>query len=182
MSNFRRWMVRSLVALMVGIPLTVVSLYVVNPFGAQSKDPRQRIVGYAPYRIVSESMLPTLRPGQIVIMRAGYYRKHPVLRGDVVVYLNPENRDPWIHRIVGMPGETIAIVDGELKVNGRLLLEHYVEPAYTTSDYSWEMPMVRIPEGHYFLLGDNRDNSMDSRMLGAIPLADLNGKVTKVLK
>lgn len=174
-------MVRLLAVLVVGIPLTAISLYFINPFGAQSKDPRQRVLGYATYRIASESMLSTLKPGQIVIMRAGYYRKRPVQRGDLVVYLNPKDRDPWVHRIVGMPGETIAIQAGVLKVNGRQLIEDYVEPAHTISDYSRVMSIVRIPDDHYFLLGDNRDNSEDSRMLGAIPASALNGKVTAIL-
>lgn len=182
MSNFRRWMVRLLAVLVVGIPLTVISLYFINPFGAQSKDPRQRILGYAPYRIPSRSMLPTFEPGTVVIMRAGYYRKHEPERGDVVVFLDPQHRDPWIQRVVGLPGERIAIDYGTVRINGGYLTEDYLDPANVSSDYSRQMPELEVPAGSYFLLGDNRDNSHDARIEGATPRADLTGKVTLVFK
>lgn len=179
--KLERWVYRLSMVLVVVMPLTLACLYFANPFGARSHDPRQRIIGHAPYRIVSESMLPTLQPGQIVIMRAGYYRKHEPQRGEIVVYLNPGDRNPWVHRVIGLPGENIAIEDGVLLINGRKQVEDYVEPAYTTSDYSWEMPAQDIPENSYFLMGDNRDNSADGRMTGPVPRDDLTGKVVAVL-
>ncbi|HWU70870.1 MAG TPA: signal peptidase I [Pseudoxanthomonas sp.] len=182
MSNFRRWMVRSLVALMVGIPLMAISLYFINPFGAQSRDPRQRILGYAPYRIPSRSMLPTFEPGTVVLMRAGYYRKHVPARGEVVIFLDPQRREPWVQRVIGLPGERIAIDHGTVRIDGAYLTEDYLDPANVTSDHSRQMHEQKVPADSYFLLGDNRDNSYDARIAGATPRGDLTGKVIAAFK
>jgi signal peptidase I len=182
MTRLRRWIVRLLMALAVLIPLGAIGLYMVNPFGANSYDPRQRIVGYAPYRIPSGDMVPTLRPGQIVIMRAGYYRRHQPRRGEIVIFINREDGNSWIKRVIGLPGETIAISDGTVVVNGRKLIEDYVATGNATSEYSRQMPALEVPENSYLVLGDNRDNSMDGRMLGTIRRDELSGKVVAILK
>ena len=182
MTKLRRWIVRLLIGLMVAIPLTAVCLYWVNPFGARSYDPRQRILGYAPYRVPSRSMAPTVEPGQIVIMRAGYYRKHLPQRGDIVIFLHREDGNSWIKRVIGLPGESIAIDEGTVLIDGRNLVEDYLATENLTTDYSREMSARKVPEDSYFLLGDNRDNSEDGRIMGATPRDDLTGKVTVILK
>jgi signal peptidase I len=172
-----RWIFGLSMALVAAVPLALMCVYFINPFGVHSRDPRQRITGYGPYRVAGQSMSPTLEMGQIVVVDAGYYRKHQPQRGDIVMYLISQKGQLWTHRVVGLPGETIAIENGVLLINGRRQVEAYVESAYTTSDYSWEMPAKIIPENSYFLMGDNRDNSMDSRMMGPIPRSDIAGKV-----
>jgi len=181
MTKLRRWIVRLLMGLMVAIPLAAVSLYAANPFGVRSYDPRQRILGYSPYRVPSRSMMPTVDPGRIVIMRAGYYSGHQPERGDIVIFLNPEDGNIWIERVVGLPRETIAIQEGIVVVDGRKLVEDYLAAENVTTDYSQSMSARKVPENSYFLLGDNRDNSEDARIFGATPRGDLIGKVVAIL-
>jgi signal peptidase I len=182
MTKLRRWIVRLLMGLMVGIPLAAACLYVANPFGARSYDPRQRILGYAPYRVPSRSMVPTVEPDRIVIMRAGYYSGHQPQRGDIVIFLNSEDGNAWIKRVVGLPGESIAIDEGVVLIDGRKLVENYLAVENVATDYSRKMPAQKVPENSYFLLGDNRDNSEDARIFGATPREDLTGKVVAILK
>ena len=182
MTKQRRWIVRLLIGLMVFMPLAAICLYFINPFGARSYDPRQRIIGYAPYRVPSRSMAPTVAPGRIVIMRAGYYRKHEPQRGDIVVFLHSADGNAWIKRVIGLPGESIAIEEGVVLIDGRGIDENYVAPENVGSDYSREMPAQKVPENSYFLMGDNRDNSEDGRSFGATPRDDLTGKVVVILE
>lgn len=167
----------------VAVPSALVAVYFVNPFGARSADPRQRITGYGLYRVPSSSMEPTVRPGQVLITRAGYYVKRPPQRGDVVTLLVPRHEGQvWLQRIIGLPGETIAIEAGQVLVDGRPLQEAYVPTENVQTDYSLSMPAMIIPADRYFLLGDNRDNSMDSRRLELTRREDITGKVIAVLK
>lgn len=182
MTKFRRWVARFLMVLAIAIPLGAVGLYVINPFGANSYDPRQRIIGYSPYRVPSRSMAPTVNPGQIVIVRAGYYRRHQPQRGEIVVFLHDGDGNSWIKRVVGLPGESIAIEDGVVRIDGRELVESYVAPENATTDYSREMALIKVPQDSYFLLGDNRDNSEDARIFGATKREALSGRVVFTMK
>jgi len=177
MTKARRWIVRILVVMAVVLPLSLVGLYFLNPFGARSADPRERILGYGVYRIPADSMAPAIVKGQIVFVQAGYYRGHTPERGDIVTAFSPEIRQPILKRIIGLPDETIAISGGQLLVDGHVISESYVSPDNNVSEYSLELPPTRIPAGHYYLLGDNRDNSSDSRIWGALPRADLLGRL-----
>ena len=182
MPTWRRWLVRGLMAACVGLPLLAVLLYALNPFGADSPDPRQRIVGHAPYRIPSSSMAPTFEPGDIVVMRAGDRHRRTPQRGDVVIFRSPEDGNPWIQRIVGLPGERIAIEDGVVLADGRPLDEPHVRRARATTPYSRYLPELAVPDGHYLLLGDNRDNSLDGRRTGVIEEDRLMGRVVGALR
>jgi signal peptidase I len=182
MTKLRRWIVRLLMVLAVALPLAAIALYVVNPFGANSYDPRQRIIGYGPYRVPSRSMAPTVNPDQIVIMRAGYYSNHEPRRGDIVIFIHQQDGNHWIKRVVGLPGERIAIEDGVVRIDGRELVEDYVAAENVETDYSREMAIQKVPQDAYFLLGDNRDNSEDARIFGATRRDSLVGKVVSVLK
>lgn len=166
----------------IGIPVALVTIYFVNPFGVRSADPRQRITGFGLYRVPSSSMEPTVRPGQVLITRAGYYSKRLPQRRDVVTLLIPEHEGQvWLQRIIGLPGETIAIEAGKVLVDGRPLEEPYIPLENVTTDYSLSMAPMKIPSGHYFLLGDNRDNSVDSRMQNLTLRDDITGKIVAIL-
>ncbi len=178
MGRLRRWIVRGLFALLVIVPLAGVAMYVANPFAVRSLDPRERLTGHGLYRVPSSNMAPGIVPGQVLITRAGHYARHAPQRGDVVTLLVPGHEGQvWLQRVIGLPGETIAIRDGVVHIDGRPLEEPYVSPQNARSALSTAMPPRRIPPGHYFMMGDNRDNSMDSRLQAPTRREDITGKL-----
>jgi signal peptidase I len=123
--------------------------------------------------IPTASMVPTLHEGDRVLVNKLSYDLHDVHRGDVVVFERPEASEDdhpeddikdLIKRVVALPGETIEAREGSVYIDGRLLDEPYL-PEGTTTD---SLPETEIPEGHVFVMGDNRGNSQDSRVFGAI--------------
>ena len=161
-------------------PLWLVAAYALNPAGARSLDPRERIFGIGVYRVPSRSMSPTLEPGAIVFVRAGDDAVGGLHRGDLVVFMPPHHPDQaWLKRLIGLPGDTVAIRGGVLIVNGRATPETYVAGANATLPFSRDFPATRVPEGRLFLLGDNRDNSEDSRFWGFADLAQVRGRVVR---
>ena len=128
------------------------------------------------FYIPSESMLPTLEKQDRVLVNNLSYRLHDVHRGDVVVFERPPNevgviRD-LIKRVVGLPGETVEGRDGRVYVNGKPLRESYLAAPASTSTFGPE----RIPSGHLWVMGDNRANSSDSRVFGAISTSSVVGR------
>jgi len=125
--------------------------------------------------IPSDSMEPTLHKGDRVLVNKLSYKLHDVHRGDVIVFKRPDaarsanpddDIEDLIKRVIGLPGDTIETVDGVININGDPLPEPYL-PEGTRSD---SPPVERqvVPEGHYFVMGDNRGNSQDSRYFGPI--------------
>ena len=124
------------------------------------------------FYIPSGSMEPTLKPGDRVLVNKLSYDLHSIHRGDIVVFKRPpsEAADPTIKdlikRVIGLPGDRIEGRDGLVYINGQLLKEPYLPPGTVTSN----LPMRTVPPGEYFVMGDNRGNSNDSRFgLGPIP-------------
>jgi len=150
-----------------------------------------------PIKVDGESMLPTLHDNDFVIIsRLGRTLNLKVDYGDIVVidksidtakrtfldniweeiweisiFNRFENRNLLIKRVIGKPGDTIEIRDGKLYRNGELLNEPYLkDPVMNEGDKTFY-----VPEGHVFVMGDNRNNSMDSRMIGALPMENIKG-------
>ena len=174
-SRSRTWVV-ALLALFVLAGATLVALYAANLPQASGWDPRERILGYGVYRMPGVSMQPAIAAGAVVFVRAGHYRRHAPKRGELAVY-DMRERGSYLGRIVGLPGETIAIVDGTVTIDGQPWAEPHVPRASVVDDYSLSMAPVDVPAGHVFLLGDNRDHSADSRMEGPVSIARLEGRV-----
>jgi len=139
-----------------------------------------------PYRIPSESMAATLVPQDRVLVNRVVYRLHGPRRGDVVVLDCVALKRVLIKRIVGMPGDTISLRGGFVYVDGERLREPYVrrvdgrpEPTEpfrgTGQPWSLERP-YRVPAGHYFLMGDNRTVSDDSRDWGPASRREIIGE------
>jgi len=142
-----------------------------------------------PYMIPSVSMANTLLPGQRVLVDRLVYHYRSVHRGDVIVFRWPEDPgQPLIKRIVGVPGDRLSIVGGRLLVNGRPLREGYVkqiggaiEPTMPSpggapgEPWSLQAPYT-VPAGHYFVMGDNRTDSNDSRYWGTVPQENIIGR------
>jgi signal peptidase I len=127
-----------------------------------------------PFAIPSESMEPTLRPGDHVLVDKLAFRFGHVHRGDLVVFTAPDGGGVELKRVVGLGGDRVAIEDGVLSIDGRLERESFVD--YPSVDSVYFGP-VDVPRGSVFLIGDNRADSHDSRDYGAVPEGDVIGRV-----
>jgi signal peptidase I len=129
---------------------------------------------YQPVKVEGTSMNPLLSDQERIFINKFIYRFEPIERGDVVVFWYPLDRSKsFIKRVVGLPGETVEIRAGNVYVNGRELPDQFVPPGYLDgSNY----PARRIPQGEYFVMGDHRDSSNDSRVFGSVPRSYIYGK------
>ncbi|MFO4632588.1 MAG: signal peptidase I [Actinomycetota bacterium] len=129
------------------------------------------------FYIPSASMLPTLEIGDRIVVSKLAFRLGEVERRDLAVFSKPTalvnvGINDFIKRVIGLPGEEISSRDGQVYINGKLLPEPYLQAGEFTSD----LPTTKIPDGHYFVMGDNRKNSSDSRFFGPIPSKLLVGE------
>jgi signal peptidase I len=132
------------------------------------------------YYIPSGSMLPTLQINDRLIVDKLSYRFSNPVRGDIVVFDPPAKlgfKDAFIKRVIGLPGDRVEVKNGKVYVNDKALSEKYIEeaPNYTWSSTSLT-PDGIVPEGHYLVLGDNRNNSYDGHYWGFIPKDRIVGK------
>jgi signal peptidase I len=135
---------------------------------------------YRPVKVEGTSMMPSLYDQERLFINQFSYKFGigSIKRGDTVVFLFPE--DPtksYIKRVIGLPGDTVAVQDGFVLVNGKKLVENYVPPDYR-DDRSYS-PTV-VPPDDYFVLGDHRISSNDSRAWGFVPRSYIYGKAVFV--
>lgn len=136
-----------------------------------------RIFVVEPFYIPSRSMEPTLLPGDRIIVSKFLYHFREPQRGDVIVFRYP--RDPkrdFVKRVIGLGGETVALRNGKLYVDGRQVPETYLPPGLRFADFG----PVRVPPGQLFVLGDNRNSSDDSRVWGFLPRDMVVGKAVLI--
>lgn len=134
---------------------------------------------FQPHQVKGASMEPNFHDEEYLLTDKISYRFHPPERGDVVIFRAPKNRDlDYIKRIIGLPGERVKIVDGSVFINGQKLKEDYLKGNTTSYSGSFLRPEQEflIPEGQYFVLGDNRSHSSDSRDWGTVAKEDIIGK------
>ncbi len=130
-------------------------------------------VGQA-FRVEGTSMLPLLESGDRILVDKLAYRFGPVARGDVVVFWSPLDPDvSFIKRVIGLPGDDVEVRKGVVIVNGTPLAEGYV-PARFRGDESSHR--VTVSPGHYYVLGDHRNSSNDSRSWGEVPRKYIYGR------
>lgn len=132
-----------------------------------------RTYGFAQIQVFDVSMQNTFFEGHRLIENKISVRFSEPERGDIVIINDPDLPERLIKRVIGLPGETIHITDGEVWIDGVRLDEPYVKGSTYPSTLA--MP-YQIPHNHVFVMGDNRERSMDSRSMGAIPLAHIEGK------
>ncbi len=131
-----------------------------------------------PVRVRSDSMEPTYHDGDLVLVdRLGYRFGDPRI-GDVVVADVPESDDDIVKRVAAVAGDVIGIEEGVLIVNGRPVDEPYL---FGQNVYGTFFGPVEVPDGHVFLLGDNRAESVDSRGFGPVPISAIDGQVRVTL-
>lgn len=130
------------------------------------------------FYVPSESMVPTLEINDHVVVTKLSYKMHEPQRGDVVVFKYPPNEEQglkevdYVKRLIGLPGETLEIKDNTVFINGKPLKEPYLNVDTNMPDYG----PITVPEAQYFMMGDNRNNSSDSRVWGYVPEEYLIGK------
>jgi len=119
-----------------------------------------------PVRVEGNSMLPRLHNDERVFVNKILYRVSDIERGDIVVFWYPGNTSKsFIKRIIALPGERVEIRSGQVYIDGILHREPYVIPRFRDeSDYG----PIQVPEGHYFVMGDHRNTSNDSRSWGTL--------------
>lgn len=123
-------------------------------------------------------MYPTFYDNDILILNKLKYRFSDIERGDVVA-LRFEDTNYLIKRVIGLPGEVIEFKDNQLYVNGEVVEEDYLEDDVITEDFQLsQIGYEKIPEGMYFVLGDNREHSSDSRELGLVTERDILGETS----
>ena len=126
------------------------------------------------FYIPSESMIPTLRVGDRVLVNKFIYRFTEAERGDIVVFESVEGGgEDLIKRVVGVPGDEISVRGGKLLVNGEPQREPYVNEKYPDRSF---FALTTVPENHVFVMGDNRANSRDSRYFGTVPERKIEGE------
>ncbi len=145
------------------------------------------------YRVPTGSMLPTIQIGDhILTNKMAYDFKLPFTevsltkpgepkRGDVMVFIYPKDESiNYVKRVIGLPGETLKIENNRLYINDEEVDENYLPSAARNLIYQHQFE-ITIPENMYFVMGDNRENSLDSRYWGFVPRKNVKGKAIEVL-
>jgi signal peptidase I len=129
---------------------------------------------YQPVKVEGTSMAPLLSDQERIFINKFVYRFEPIQRGDVVVFWYPlDGSKSFIKRVVGLPGETVEIRQGRVYINGKVVPEPYVPPQY--EDFSDFGPRD-VPAGQYFVMGDHRISSNDSRVFGSVERRFIYGR------
>ncbi|WP_445635742.1 signal peptidase I [Nostoc sp. DSM 114161] len=134
-----------------------------------------------PRYIPSDSMLPTLHTGDRLVVEKISYHFHPPITGDIIVFQPPAELQrrgypqdqAFIKRVIGQPGEVISVVRGEVYINNQRLAEDYIAELANQP-----FQPVKVPEDQFFVMGDNRNDSNDSRYWGFLPRKNIIGRAT----
>jgi signal peptidase I len=127
-------------------------------------------------RVEGYSMEPTYHNNNYIVVSKLTYKFKEISRGDVIVFEYPLAPDEdFIKRVIGLPGDEIEVTGGKVYLNGRVLDESYIVAAPIR-----EQPLYVVPEESLFVMGDNRNNSSDSRTWGSLPIENIIGKTVFV--
>jgi signal peptidase I len=135
---------------------------------------------FQPHQVKGNSMYDNFHDGEYLLTDKVSYRFRSPQRDDVVVFKAPGNEDyDYIKRLIALPGDEVRVAGGRVFINGQLLDESgYLDPRIMTQSgtYAKENQTVTVPENQYFVMGDNRNNSSDSREWGTVPAENIVGK------
>jgi len=133
---------------------------------------------YQPVKVEGTSMAPRLTDQERIFINKFVYRLEDIRRGDVVVFYYPGDRTKsYIKRVIGLPGDAVELYHGEVYVNGEKLDEPYILPEFRGSQ---SVSRTLVGAGQYYVLGDHRDSSNDSRVWGTVPRNYIYGKAELV--
>lgn len=131
-----------------------------------------------PVRVNGSSMYPTLKNGEIMLLNKINYRFHDIKRFDIVVVKEEDQK--IIKRVIGLPGETLKYENNTLYIDGQEVKEKYLKEK--TEDFNLKsIGYKKIPNNCYFVIGDNRDNSKDSRIIGPVNKKQITGRAKLVI-
>jgi signal peptidase I len=163
-AKYNRWFVYVGYILMTGILVQMCTSYIVTPNLIQA------------YKMPTGSMEPTLLVGDHILINKHIYKVGEPKRGEVIVFRYPLKPDtPYVKRLIGEPGDTLEMIGRTVYINGKPIKENYtqyVDPGSINNHYG----PYRVPSDQYFVMGDNRDSSQDSRFWGFVPRKNLLGK------
>ncbi len=129
-------------------------------------------------QVVGSSMSPTLSEGQVLVLNKFIYRFRDIKREDIVSFEYVDTKY-LIKRVIGLPGEKIDIVNNILYINDKAYSEDYLKEGLNYNDFHIsDLGYDSVPEGMYLVLGDNRENSLDSREIGVIAKENIKGKIS----
>lgn len=135
---------------------------------------------FQPHQVRGSSMYPNFHDGDYLLTDKISYRLNQPKRGDVIVFVAPKNEEyDYIKRIIGLPGDTVSITeDDRVKINNEIFNETYLPSEFKTFGGSFleAGKTVNVPQEEYFVLGDNRNHSSDSREWGFVPRKNIIGK------
>lgn len=134
---------------------------------------------FQPHKVKGNSMLPNFHEGEYILTEKITYRFDKPQRGDIVVFKSPRSeRIDFIKRIIALPGENLALRNGKFYINGRLLVEPYLANNNLSPGGAFlgEGDQIPLPPEHYFVAGDNRAASSDSREWGVVAKTNLVGR------
>jgi len=132
-----------------------------------------------PHKIKGSSMEPNFHDGEYLLTDKISYRIHTPERGDVIVFKAPPDYvDEFIKRIIGLPGDTVSVKNSKVFVNGKQIEEAYIPAEFHTyaGRFTDEGTVLTVPADEYFVLGDNREHSLDSRNIGFIGKDKITGR------
>jgi signal peptidase I len=151
---------------LVVVVLAAASYFVISRFFLQS------------VKVVGRSMVPTLSDSQRYLLNRWVYRVHPPRHSDIVVLVDPGDNGFSVKRVIATPGDSIYLKDGGVYVNGCKLDEPYLASGTPTfSDSRYHDQLIHCGKDQFFVLGDNRLNSIDSRVYGPVPRRNILGPI-----
>ncbi len=130
-----------------------------------------------PFVVEGSSMEPNFYDSEYILIDKLSYRLRPPARGDVVVFHPPTSPSQnYIKRIIGLPGETVKVIDGQVAVNGQLLEEEYLRTGKVGVGSAVDNVLTTLAQDEFYVMGDNRDHSSDSREWGALKRQNIEGR------